>query len=251
MNLIFWVEAGAWVASVFLLLNKMLLGQRSTQTEYFDLPDRPAAEVAAAFRDLDRANCFFRFSHPFEAALPGWLGSERCERLDILDVGAGTGLLGQKLSTWAAQRGWRWRFTNLDSNPLALQLGNQAGGVVGSALQLPFADASFDLVIASQMTHHLTEEQIVTHWREAWRVTRDAIFISDLHRNPWLYSMVWLSLHLLRVGPTVMEDGLISVRRGFRRREWRELAGRAGIPGADVRRYHGARILLQARKKSG
>ena len=63
--------------------------------------------------------------------------------------------------------------------------------VTGSALQLPFADGSFDLVVASQMTHHLTDEEVVQHWREAWRVTRDAIFICDLHRNAGFYALLW------------------------------------------------------------
>lgn len=220
------------------------------QAEYFDLPDRTEVETAASFRELNRVNCLFRFSHPFESVLPQWLGEANCERLEILDVGAGTGLLGKTLTEWAARRGWQWRFTNLDTNPVALKIGGQPDGVVGSALQLPFADGSFDLVVASQMTHHLTDEQVVTHWREAWRVTRDAIFISDLHRNAMLYALVWLTLHLMRANRTVAEDGLISVRRGFRQNEWRGLAARAGIPGANVWRYHGTRIILQARKKT-
>jgi SAM-dependent methyltransferase len=234
---------------VFLLIDTMFLSHRSKQAEYFDLPDRTEAEIAASFRDLNRVNCFFRFSHPFESALPQWLGRKNCERLDILDVGAGTGLLGKKLTEWARRRGWQWRFTNLDTNLLALKIGGRPDSVVGSALQLPFADGSFDLVVASQMTHHLTDEQIVTHWREAWRVTRDAIFICDLHRNAILYALVWLTLHLMRLNPTVVEDGLISVRRGFRLSEWRGLAARAEIPDASIWRYHGARIVLQARKK--
>jgi len=117
-------------------------------------------------------------------------------------------------------------------------------------LQLPFADGSFDLVVASQMTHHLADEQVVQHWREAWRVTRDAMFICDLHRNAGLYAMLWLTLRLMRVSDLVRADGLISVKRGFRRREWRELAGRAEIPGAKVWLYYGTRIGLQARKKN-
>jgi len=228
----------------------MFLRQRSTQLEYFDLPDRTEAEIAASFRELNRVNCLFRFSHPFESILPQWLGPKNCERLDILDVGAGTGLLGKILTEWAQERGWHWRFTNLDTNPVALKIGGQPDSVVGSALQLPFADGSFDLVVASQMTHHLTDEEVVTHWREAWRVTRDAIFICDLHRNPGLYALVWLTLHVMRADPTVLEDGLISVRRGFRKNEWHRLAARAGIPEASIWRYHGTRIVLQARKIS-
>ena len=228
----------------------MFLRQRSTQTEYFDLPDRAEAEIAAEFRELNRVNTLFRFSHPFESVLPQWLGHANCEHLKILDVGAGTGLLGQMLTEWAQKQGWKWHFTNLDSNPVALKLGGQPDSVVGSALKLPFADGSFDLVVASQMTHHLTDEQVVAHWREAWRVTRDAIFISDLHRNALLYTLVWITLRMMRSGRNTFDDGLISVRRGFQLNEWRDLADRAGIPAANVWRYHCTRILLQARKKT-
>lgn len=163
-------------------------------------------------------------------------------------MGAGTGLLGKTLAAWASRRGWHWRFTNLDTNPLALKIGNLPDGVVGSALQLPFADGSFDLVVASQMTHHLANEQVVLHWREAWRVSRDAVFICDLHRNAGLYALVWLTLHLMRANRTVMGDGLISVRRGFRLNEWCDLAAEAEIPAPKVWLYHGTRIVLQARK---
>ncbi|MGA2787926.1 MAG: methyltransferase domain-containing protein [Verrucomicrobiota bacterium] len=213
-----------------------------------DLPGRAEAETAAAFCELDRINRFFAFAHPFESVLPHWLGAKNCERMNILDIGAGTGLLGKTLTEWAGCRGWDWHFTNLDANALALKTGNQPDSVVGSALQLPFADSSFDLVVASQMTHHLTDGQIVTHWREAWRVTRGAMFVCDLHRNAGLYAMLWFGMHLLRINRIVRNDGLISVRRGFRLGEWRELAARAEIPDAKIWLYYGTRIVLQARK---
>lgn len=226
----------------------MFFGRRSAQAEYFDLPERPADDTIAAFRDLDRLNRVFVFERPFEDTLPKWLGDERCARLEILDLGAGTGFLGQTLSLWAAERGWQWHFTNLDSNPLALKLGNTRDSVLGSALELPFEDNRFDLVVASQMTHHLTDDQIVRHFREAWRVTRDAVFICDLHRNAGLYAMLWFSTWWFRVGHAVRSDALISVKRGFRLREWRGLARNAGLPDAQVWLYYGARIVLQARK---
>ncbi len=177
----------------------MFFHERSTQAEYFDAPGLSEAGRAAALSELDRINRLCQFSHPFVSRLPSWLGKERCARLEILDVGAGTGLLGERLSGWARRRGWDWRFTNLDANPINLKPGSTAKNVTGSALQLPFADGSFDLVVASQMTHHLTDEQVVQHWREAWRVTRDAMFICDLHRNAGLYAMLWLTLRLMRV----------------------------------------------------
>ena len=218
------------------------------QAECFDLPGQPTEETAQSYRELDRINHFFHFSHPFVSRLPGWLGREKCRRLEILDVGAGTGFLGQRMSGWAEKRGWQWTFTNLDINPVRLASNGHARFVTGSALELPFADGSFDLVVASQMTHHLAAGEIVQHWREAWRVSRDAVFICDLHRNAGLYSMLWLTLRLMGVSPQIRQDGLISVKRGFRCSEWRQLAAAANIPQPQVWLYYGTRIVMQARK---
>jgi 2-polyprenyl-3-methyl-5-hydroxy-6-metoxy-1,4-benzoquinol methylase len=226
----------------------MFFHRRSTQAEYFDLPNRPESETIAAFRDLDRLNLAFRFDLPFHVTLPRWLGPARCERLELLDLGAGTGLLGKRLSEWASRQGWCWRFTNLDTNPLALTLGNAPRSIAGSALALPFTDGSFDVVLASQMTHHLTDEEAVLHLREAWRVTRDGLFICDLNRNAGLYLMLWLSTRLMRVCRPVCEDALISVKRGFSLNELRVLAGKAQLATAKVWLFYASRIVLQARK---
>lgn len=227
----------------------MFFRQRSAQAEFFDLPGQTASDTIAAFRDLDRLNRAFSFSHPFVMVLPGWLGATRCERLDILDLGAGTGLLGRRLTEWAQKRGWHWRITNLDVNRTALQLDHAPRAVVGSALALPFADDSFDLVIASQMTHHLSDEEVARHLREAWRVTRDALCICDLHRNAGLYAMLWLSTRLMRISRRVRGDALVSAKRGFHLREWRQLAKQANLTDPSVWVYYGTRIVLQARKR--
>lgn len=227
----------------------MFFRRRSAQAEYFDLPGKTESEVAACFRDLDHLNLTFRFSHPFVSTLPKWLGPARCAQLDFLDVGAGTGLLGKRLSEWARRRGWNWRFTNLDVNRTSLKLGRAPRVVVGSALALPFADGSFDVVIASQMTHHLSDQEILFHFREAWRVSKDALLICDLHRNAGFYSMLWIVTGLMRISVPMRADALLSVTRGFRLSEWRELARRAGLTNMRVWLYYGTRILLRARKR--
>ncbi|MBI3877005.1 MAG: methyltransferase domain-containing protein [Verrucomicrobia bacterium] len=227
----------------------MFLGCRSTQAEFFDAPDRTPEEVARGFRELARMNRVCQFTRPFDSLIPRLLGEARCRSLILLDLGAGDGSLGAELTRRAAARGWNWRVTNLDLNPLALRLNAGARNVAGSALALPFSDESFDVVIASQMTHHLTSDADVTrHFREAWRVARGVVVLSDLHRNAGLLCLVWLWTRALRLSPRLCADGVLSVRRGFHAGEWRALAGQAGISNAEVSVYAGARIVLHARK---
>jgi hypothetical protein len=228
----------------------MFFKHRVLQAEYFDLPDRPVAELAEGYRMLNHMNRLFQLAGPFKRCLPTWFGQERCRSLSILDLGAGDGSLGDDLSEWAARRGWQWRVTNLDLNMQAMRLNPAARFVAGSVLALPFHDNSFDVVIGSQMAHHLmADEEVCQHFREAWRVTRNVLFMNDLHRNLALYAVLWLLLCLHRYPDHFRSDGLLSVRRGWRVREWRSLVARAGIPNARVSLYAGARVMLEAHKQ--
>lgn len=227
----------------------MFLGRRSTQTEYFDA-ERSEAELAEFFRALNRINRLFVFAEPFQRWLPQLLGTSTCRTASILDLGAGDGFLGRVLCEWAQERGWNWRVTNFDLSVPSLRLDSAGRKVAGSVLALPFRAASFDAVIASQMTHHLTDAETRQHLAEAWRVAGRVIMVSDLHRNAALYGMLWLLFHLRRFPATIAADGLLSVKRGWRVPELRRLATAAGIERARIGLYFGARILLQAHKPS-
>jgi len=226
----------------------MLFRQRSTQVESMDRHDRSSAEVLNSYRELERANRLFFLPQPFITAIPRMLGPDRCRSLTILDVGAGDGTLGLKLRDHAAQHNWNWEVTSLDLNPCTRHLHRGRPAVIGSALAPPFPDNSFDIVIASQMSHHLADAEVVIHFREAWRVARHAIVLCDLHRNPLLYALVWLTLAPPWFSAGFRRDGLISVRKGFRLQEWRRFAQSAGIAGARVWLYAATRITLEARK---
>lgn len=78
--------------------------------------------------------------------------------------------------------------------------------------------------MASQMTHHLTDDGVVAHLREGWRVARRRLIVSDLHRNAFLYGLIRVVMPCMGLAPHLIADGLLSVRRGFRVGEWMEMA---------------------------
>jgi hypothetical protein len=226
----------------------MFFTRRATQAEYCDRPNLSAADLADNYRQLARVNRVALATDPFQRLLVRWLGRRNVTKLSLLDLGAGDGSIGRSMERWAQRHGWDWRVTNLDAKCAALRLGSNRRSVAASVCALPFADDSFDVVIASQMTHHLTDEEVVGHFREAWRVSRDAVFFADAHRNVGVWCALWLVLRLMRVTPQFRSDGLLSIQRGWRLGEWRELARQAGIPQARVWLYYGSRVILQARK---
>jgi len=225
----------------------MFLSRRTTQEEYFD-SERPAEEVAEFFLSLGRVNRIFDFAEPFRELLPKLLHEPECKTVSILDVGAGDGSLGQSVRAWAAARGWNWRVANLDCNLPALKLNVGGLNVAGSAIRLPFREGSFDLVIASQMAHHLTDFHVKHLLQEAWRVARRAVILCDLHRNIGLYLLLRLLFCFQKHPASFRADGLLSVKRGWRVEELLSLAREAGIPGASAKLRFGARIVLHAQR---
>lgn len=227
----------------------MLLTQRATEPEKFDLPGRTLDVVREGYEQLARVNRLFRFAEPFQRLIPATVDEENCRNLSVLDLGAGDCSLGDTLEAWAKTKDWRWDVTHLELSPLALSLSDSPRRVVGSALALPFKDNSFDVVIAAQMTHHLDVPQgVVDHFREAYRVARKMVVIYDLHRTVPMYLLVWGTLICLRAPKDFRDDGLLSVKKGWRPPEWLEMAKQAGINEASVRVDRVARVVLQAVK---
>lgn len=88
----------------------------------------------------------------------------------ILDVGCGNGKITNALKD-------RWQVTGLDLSAEALKH-VQTPHVLASATAIPFPDASFDLVISSEMLEHLDNELFAQAIKEMQRVCRRYLLIS-------------------------------------------------------------------------
>jgi len=103
------------------------------------------------------------------------LGLSRRELVDgkdILDVGAGEACVSQALAATFAPR-VVWAVDALPKQIFAPAMRGESRGIrylVASALDLPFPDASFDIVVAHLFVHHIPEKEKLL--RELRRVLR-------------------------------------------------------------------------------
>jgi hypothetical protein len=86
-----------------------------------------------------------------------------------------------------------------------------------------------DIIFSSLFCHHFTDKEMVSQLQWMQQHCRKGFFINDLHRH-WLayYSIKWLTA-LFSKSYLVKNDAPLSVRRGFRRNEWKALLEQAGI----------------------
>jgi SAM-dependent methyltransferase len=93
----------------------------------------------------------------------------------IVDVGCGDGAITNAL-------GRQWAVTGVDSSRTALQYVTTKA-VLADARELPFADASFDLAMSSQMLEHLDNATYDAATAELRRVARKYLLVSVPYRE--------------------------------------------------------------------
>lgn len=170
---------------------------------------------------------------------------ERSPAPSLLDVGCGSG----DVPVWIASQVDRpVRVYGVDIKPLHLEAAPRAlRGVVADVHALPFADACFDAVTASLFLHHFDGPDVGRVLRELFRVTRRALVVNDLRRARVPYAFGRATFPLLFRSRVSVEDGLLSIRRGFTLDELRGEFEAAGIP-ARVEATWPYRLLAVAKK---
>jgi SAM-dependent methyltransferase len=206
----------------------------SIGVELLDDPGADPVTVAESLRNIARANRWFGGAAAVRHGLACTLrGTARGVTISLLDLGTGAGDLPRVAQRWGRQRGIRIQPVGLELSRAAAALAQHSGlaTVVGCAGSPPIRDKSVDVVLVSQVAHHLSPESVVHLFRTCNRLARHAVIIADLRRHPLAASGFRFGARLLGFDPVTLTDGVTSIRRGFSRSELLSLLGQAGVRG--------------------
>lgn len=222
--------------------------------EWMDLPEADGDERARALCDLARINRLFGGTrlilHHLASLLPGLPSPVR-----ILDVATGYADIPRVIARWARRHGLRAEIVGLDHQAKIVELAAQASRQypeislrVGEARALPYPNQSFDIVLASQVLHHMEGDDPVRLLRELYRVARRAVLVGDLRRGRCPFLVTWVGLRLISRSRLIHHDGPLSIRRGFLDKELEALAGQAEWTRVRVSRHPFFRLALIGEK---
>jgi hypothetical protein len=107
-----------------------------------------------------------------------------------------------------------------------------------------------DIVVLSQVAHHLDADSCVAVFRECSRIARVGVIVADLRRSVAAQAGFWFASHALGFDRVTRTDGVTSLRRGFTPEMLRNLLRRAGVD-ARVERRPGARLVATWNKVMG
>jgi SAM-dependent methyltransferase len=221
----------------------VLVPRRRRGFEHLDDPRTDPTLRERSLRDVRRANTLLGGTWAVLRELRRHL--PRLERAaTLLDVGTGLADIPVKARRMAAARGVTLTTFGVDeAETLARASRGLLDGVVcADARRLPFADASVDVVICSQVLHHFEDAEIPIVLAELSRVARGLVVVSDLRRS-WLAAAgFWLLTWPLGFHRVTRHDGVTSVLRGFTSSELARHAATATGRAPVVRRHPGFRL---------
>ncbi|MEO8199947.1 MAG: methyltransferase domain-containing protein [Gemmatimonadota bacterium] len=218
------------------------MSELATTSVGVELLDDPSADpdiVRGSLHHITRANRWFGGVGAFIFGLRQVLnGVSSTTPLTLFDVGTGAGDLPRAGVRWARRRGYSIRPLGYDRSVAAARLARDNGvpTAVGCAGTLPLADRAVDVVLVSQVIHHLRRDAALRLLVECHRVARMGVIVSDLERSRLAMAGFWVGSRVLGFDASTRADGITSVRRGYLPGEFRALFADAGLEARTFRR---------------
>jgi ubiquinone/menaquinone biosynthesis C-methylase UbiE len=136
------------------------------------------------------------------------------KHFSLLEIAAGTGFVPVQASRELNSKGIEVDITLSDRALTHLPRNGNAHKVAADALNLPFSDSAFDLVSCTLFLHHLAPDEVVKFARESLRVSRLAVLVNDLVRNPLHLALAYAGVPIYRSRIT-RNDAPASVKQAY------------------------------------
>jgi 2-polyprenyl-3-methyl-5-hydroxy-6-metoxy-1,4-benzoquinol methylase len=211
-----------------------MLSHRSYQSELIDLgpPHYSLKEFEDCLQKLVRVG--------------RWLGGDQANLRalfaipdsieSILDVGCGGGFFTRLM----AKQFPKARVVGIDINPLAIEFAKKrlaempdppsnVSFELRDHPELQEAPGSYDVVIATLVCHHMGDEALVDFLKRACQVAKKKVILNDLHRHLLALLAFKVIAPIFLYNRLAVHDGAISIKRAFKREEWKQYLAQAGI----------------------
>ena len=215
----------------------------SYKLERLDTGDFTPQEYELWKKEMQFIHRFLGERRAIRQSLVAEIRKNPADQIKVLDVGAGSGELSAGLVKTFPDLSIF--IVGADTSEFAVRSmrANGIHGVQCNALEMPFADNSFDYVYCTLFLHHLTDRDAVELLGQMNRIARQKIFVIDLERQ-YLAYLSFKIFGRLFLQSFTREDGALSILRAFNPTELKDIAAKAGVKNISVRRSYLNRLIL-------
>ena len=157
------------------------------------------------------------------------------QELTIADIGCGHGDILRDVAKFGRKNGYKMKLIGMDANPTAIAYANELSTEfpelsfkTEDIFSEAFKNRKFDVVLATLFLHHFKEAQLVSFLGNTLKQTKIGIVVNDLHRHKLAYYLFMLLAVFIK-NNMIIEDGLTSVLRGFKRNELMHISNKLKV----------------------
>lgn len=200
--------------------------RRATEKEIIDDFNLSGTEITDTFESIEKVNIWLGGNQVLVDSFRKCIRRIQAKSIVLHDLGCGSGDGLISLARFARKRQVTTQFMGVDANTHVIEMARtrskgfpeityQVQNIFAEAYQLEGVDiATFNLCL-----HHFTEQEIEQLLKKCKAASVKAIIINDLHRHWLAYYAFHLVCWVFRSPKIAKEDGLLSIRKGFKRRE--------------------------------
>ena len=154
----------------------------------------------------------------------------------IADIGCGNGDMLRMLANYGLKNNLNFKLIGIDANAFTINyaktLSNEYSNMEYLCLDIfseDFSAFQYDIVLCTLTLHHFTNEQLLNIITIFNNNASMGIVINDLQRSKLAYKLFKIISMLFSLSKMSREDGLISILRGFKKKELEEFSKKLNL----------------------
>ena len=147
------------------------------------------------------------------------------KKISIIDLGCGNGDMLREVAEFGQKNGYKFKLLGIDANQAtinyAIHLSADFPEITyrkEDVLSKEFETHTYDIALCTLFLHHFEDKVALTFIKTLLKNAKIGAVINDLHRHRLTYYLFKL-LTLFINNDMVKTDGLISILRGFKRKD--------------------------------
>ena len=199
---------------------------RSDKKELLDAAIIPDSDLYQNLKELHSINHLLGGYNVSFHALSKTLTSSK--NYSLVDIGSGGGDTLKELLKWNKKKEYQLQLTGIDLKQACINYAKnnnpqpEISFICDDYKNMSLHVETIDIIHACLFCHHLSNEEIVALIEFA-KQQKAILVINDLERNPLAYYSIKLLTKLFSKSYLVKNDAPLSVLRGFKKREWKQL----------------------------
>lgn len=217
-----------------------MLEERSTEIEIMDDLEISGPVIAQTLQELDVINRKLGGNAISLTAFRKLIKKHPISSL--ADLGCGGADILIAMARIAQKHQKRVHFTGIDANEHIVEYArhhtrewSNVSVKCENIFSSSFQQSYYDVIHCCLFLHHFTNEQLLELFTSFKRQAKVAIIVNDLHRHWMAYHSIKLITRFFSRSYMVRNDAAVSVARGFKKSELKQILKAAGISNYSIR----------------